>query len=25
VGRKGRWPEVDEVITAIDDVLKTKN
>ena len=20
VGRKGRWPEVDEVITAIDDV-----
>ena len=25
VGRKGRWPEVDEVVTAIDDVLKTKN
>ena len=22
VGRKGRWPEVDEVITPIDDVLK---
>lgn len=22
VGRKGRWPEVDEVITAIDDCLK---